>query len=146
MNREKTFLKYLKNKLIAMGFLHHTPKLLLSYQDKNDIRQYGLIHFTFSVNMNSILENGVLPGKEYLYRKEKNLCWLYINYPKDYEKNLSIVKSKGKRSAVDCYIVIKDFSEEQFDNMRIRKESDNAVVLIGILKTRNMKGMMIEAK
>lgn len=88
----------------------------------------------------------MLPGKESLYGKEKNLCWLYVIYPKDYEKNLSIVKSKGKRSAVDCYIVIKDFSEEQLNNMRIRKESDNAVLHIGILKTKNMKGAIIEAK
>lgn len=87
-----------------------------------------------------------MPGKEYLYRKEKNLCWFYINYPKEYEKNLGIVKSKGKRSSVDCYIVIKDFSEEQLNNMRIRKESDNAVVHIGTLKTSNMKGMMLKDK
>lgn len=62
------------------------------------------------------------------------------------KKNLSIVKSKGKRSAVDCCIVIKDFSEEQLNNMRIRKESDNAVVHIGALKTSNMKGIMLENK
>lgn len=146
MNRKKTVFKYLKNKLIKMGFLYHTPKSLLNVQDRNDIKKYGLIHFTFSENINEILKNGVMPGKEYLYRKEKNLCWFYINYPKEYEKNLGIVKSKGKRSGVDCYIIIKDFSEEQLNNMRIRKESDNAVVHRGTLKTSNMRGMMIEDK
>ena len=89
--------KYLKKKLIDMGFLCHTPKSALSCQDKKDIKQYGLIHFTFSENINEISKNGVMPGKEYLYRKEKNLCWFYINYPKEYEKNLGIVKSKGKK-------------------------------------------------
>jgi hypothetical protein len=145
-NGEKKMFKYLKKKLIDMGFLCHTPKSALSCQDKKDIKQYGLIHFTFSKNINEISKNGVMPGKEYLYRKEKNLCWFYINYPKEYEKNLGIVKSKGKRSSVDCYIVIKDFSEEQLNNMRIRKESDNAVVHIGTLKTSNMKGMMLKDK
>lgn len=143
---KKTVFESLKSKLIAMGFLYHTPRSLLSYQDKRDIIQFGLIHFTFSENMSNILKDGVLPGKEALYRKEKNLCWFYINYPEDYEKNLSIVKSKGKRSAVDCCIVIKEFSEEQLNNMRIRKESDNAVVHIGALKTSNMKGIMLENK
>lgn len=63
--------KYLKKKLIDMGFLCHTPKSALSCQDKKDIKQYGLIHFTFSENINEILKNGVMPGKEYLYRKKK---------------------------------------------------------------------------
>lgn len=139
-------LKYLKKKLIRTGFLYHTPKSLLNVKYRNDIKKYGLIHFTFSENINDILKKGVMPGKEYLYRKEKNLCWFYINYPNEYEKNLGIVKSKGKRSGVDCYIIIKDFSEEQLNNMRIRKESDNAVVHIGTLKTSNMKGMMLEDK
>ena len=52
----------------------------------------------------------------------------------------------GSPQSVDCYIVIKDFSEEQLNNMRIRKESDNAVVHIGTLKTSNMKGMMLKDK
>lgn len=146
MKRKKTVFKSLKSKLIAMGFLYHTPKSLLSYQDKKDIIQYGLIHFTFSENKSDILKNGVLPGKEALYRKEKNLCWFYINYPEDYKKNLRIVKSKGKRSTIDCCIVIKDFSEEQLNNMCIRKENDNAVVHIGALKTSNMKGIMLKNK
>ena len=98
--------KYLKKKLIDMGFLCHTPKSALSSQDKKDIKQYGLIHFTFSENINEILKNGVMLGKEYLYRKEKYFCWFYINYPKEYEKNLGIVKSQGKRSGVDCFIVL----------------------------------------
>lgn len=48
--------KYLKKKLIDMGFLCHTPKSALSCQDKKDIKQYGLIHFTFSENINEILK------------------------------------------------------------------------------------------
>ena len=138
--------KYLKKKLIDMGFLCHTPKSALSCQDKMDIKQYGLIHFCFAENMNNILERGLIPGEKPLFRREKNLCWLYINYPNKFEENLSIVRSKGARIGVDCYIQFKDFSEEQMNNMLIRKEVDNAVVHRGTLKTSNMKGMMIEGK
>ena len=81
-----------------------------------------------------------------MYKNEENFCWFYINYPEAYEKNLNIIKSKGKRAYVDCYVIIKDFSEKQLNNMLIRRESDNAVVHIGILKTGNMKKFMIEDK
>ena len=146
MNIVKKLFLYLKNKLIQMNFLYHTPKSPLNEQEQNDIKKYGLIHFTFSEKIENILENGVIPGKEYMYKNEENFCWFYINDPETYEKNLNIIKSKGKRAYVDCYVIIKDFSEKQLNNMLIRKESDNAVVHIGILKTSNMKKFMIEDK
>ena len=143
MNKKIAIFECLKDKLIKMGFLYHTPKSLLNVQDRNDVKKYGLIHFTFSENIEKILENGVIPGKDYLYRKEKNLCWFYINYPETYSQNLKVIKSKGQRSNVDCYIIIKGFSEKQLNNMRIRKENDNAVVHIGVLKTNNMEDVEI---
>ena len=38
---KKTVFESLKSKLIAMGFLYHTPRSLLSYQDKRDIKGFS---------------------------------------------------------------------------------------------------------
>lgn len=84
---KKTVFESLKSKLIAMGFLYHTPRSLLSYQDKRDIIQFGLIHFTFSENMSNILKDGVLPGKEALYRKEKIYVGFILTIPKTMKKS-----------------------------------------------------------
>ena len=93
MNIVKKLFLYLKNKLIQMNFLYHTPKSPLNEQEQNDIKKYGLIHFTFSEKIENILENGVIPGKEYMYKNEENFCWFYINDPETYEKNLNIINN-----------------------------------------------------
>lgn len=128
-----------KRSLIKLGILYHVPKDLLNEREKRDIIKYGLVHFTFSKNIDSILTKGVVPGKEALYKKERNLCWFYIGYPDKYKEYLGIIRSKGERSKVDCIIKIYGLTEEDLNNMYIRRENDNAVVYRGVLKTNNMQ-------
>lgn len=47
MNIVKKLFSYLKNKLIQMNFLYHTPKSPLNEQEQNDIKNMDLyiLHF-----------------------------------------------------------------------------------------------------
>lgn len=69
--------KYLKKKLIDMGFLCHTPKSALSCQDKKDIKQYGLIHFTFSKTLMRYRKWRNARKRIFVSKRKKSLLVLY---------------------------------------------------------------------
>ena len=126
--------------LICTAIIHifwsmwHTPKKELNNETIDFIKKNGVQHFTHSSKVKSILSNGIIPHSERKMKKcEENLIWLYPNNCfKSHKK--SILK---KRKNSNTVIIIKDLSDEQIQNMRIRK-SDQAISYKGVLFTDNM--------
>ena len=113
----------------------HTPKKELNNETIDFIKKNGVQHFTHSSNVNSILSKGIIPHSGRKMKKgEENLIWLYPN--NDFETHKKSILKKRKNS--DTVIIIKNLSDEQFQNMRIRK-SDQAISYNGILITDNME-------
>ena len=88
---------------------------------------------------------GVTGGNKKPMRKiETNYTWFYINLPVAFEKNKNIIHSKGERILYDGCVIIREITEEQLDNMRIRRKLDNAVIFPGTLLTDDIKGFTID--
>lgn len=116
----------------------HFPEKKLSYELREIIKVYGLMHFTLSENVESILENGVHPRlKKPMNYLEQNMVWTYIAYPPMFTDKINEIHSKGEREKYDAVIFIKNLSEEQLNKMRYRRNPE-AVVYEGILKTDKM--------
>lgn len=122
----------------------HTPRLALTANEVMLIRKYGLIHFTRRENVEDILKKGVMPHPQNaLFRREKEMVWFYIVAPYLFEQQAEKIHKKGSRSEYDACVIIRELSEGDMKNLRIRKK-DGAVVHIGTLKTNNMKGMFLD--
>lgn len=126
-------------KYIWKCMIYHTPKEMLSVEQRKDIVRNGLVHFTKSNAVASIMENGLMyNSSRAMKRAEKKMVWAYIYDPEDPKKNLEVIRSKGDRSSTDAMIIIKGISEEQLNNMRCRPKLDDAIAHIGNLKTADM--------
>jgi len=118
---------------------YHTPTGILSDQEINLIKRNGLIHFTEYENKASIEKNGILGNqKKPMRKKEKGFTWFYIYDKALFEEKRDIVHSKGERSNYDAYVIIKELSDEQLAQLRIRRETDDAIIYPSSLKTSNM--------
>ena len=116
----------------------HYPAHTLTDEKINLIRKYGVIHFTRRENVVDIMREGLRPNSAAaLYRREKDMVWMYIADPKLFEQQRDAVHKKGSRSSYDAYIIIQGLTEEELKKMRYRKK-DGAVVHFGRLKTCNM--------
>ena len=124
--------------LIFTLVVWHYPHTPLSTDLRQAIKQYGLVHFTFNSNTDSIVKNGVEPDNS---RKmswlEKDMVWTYINYPGSFDANLADVRRKGKRKDYDAAVYIKELTDEQIDQMRQLRQT-NVIVFRGTLKTLKM--------
>lgn len=126
------------------SIFYHTPKEKLNKSEIDKIKQSGLIHFCNSRNVNSIVKEGVKGGLKAPMKKiEKNYTWYYINEEQNFEKNKRIVQGKGERKNYDMCIIIKKLTEEQLEELRIRRKLDDAVIYPGTLKTDDMKAQSI---
>ena len=76
-------------------------------------------------------------------KAEKNFTWYYINEEQNFEKNKRIVHEKGERKNYDMCIIIKELTEEQLKDLRIRRKLDDAGIYPGTLKTDDMKAQSI---
>lgn len=119
----------------------HTPKDKLNENEKEQIRKNGLVHFTRSCCLNSILKDGVDGRKgSALSKNEVDFAWFYIYDASTFDSNYDRIKAKGERKNYDACIIIRDLSKEQLDGLLIRRKYDGAVVYKGALKTNNMEG------
>lgn len=118
---------------------YHTPTELLSDQEINSIKLNGLIHFTEYENKASIEKHGILGNKKRAMRKkEKGFTWFYIYDEAQFDEKLDIVHSKGERIKYNAFAVIKELSDEQLTELRIRRKIDDAIIYPASLKTANM--------
>lgn len=126
------------------SIIFHTPKHALNEIQKEQIRKYGLVHFTYDYNLDSIMENGLIAdSKKAMTKDEIGFVWLYINNPEEFIGKMELVHHKGDRKNYNAYVTFKELSSEQIDQLLIRSEVDNAVVYRGVLKTTNMKGELL---
>ncbi len=116
---------------------YHTPKDRLNKNEIDRIKKYGLVHLSYKANEDSIRKNGIKYGHTNPMRKcEKCFTWFYINDPDRFEEHVKIVHSKGVRKDYDIYVVIKELTENQINDIRIRrKHYDCAVIYPGTLYT-----------
>ena len=83
----------------AVWVIAHSPKHNLSTRKIADIKKYGLMHFTDSENVASILEKGLIPNNEKkLFVTEHDLVWTYIANPSQYNKKVREIHKKGKEN------------------------------------------------
>lgn len=116
----------------------HYPKYKLSAQQVADIKKYGLMHFTDSENVASILEKGLIPdGKKAVLKAERDMVWTYIANPNKYDKRVREIHRKGKRKSYDSVIYFKNISDDDILKMRCRIFTE-VVVYPGTYKTSNM--------
>lgn len=116
--------------------LMHEASDPLTQEMKDDIKKYGLAHYTRAENLNSILTEGIKPGKPYT-RRESGLVWTFIAYPDKELKHRKDIQGKGDRKNYDAVIIIKGITDEMLSKMTCRKEKEY-VVYKGILKTNDM--------
>ena len=121
------------------GIVYHTPRNKLTEEEIETVKKNGVIHFTYYDKAKSIEKTELRPNeKKALFKKERDLVWVFLNEEKNFERNLKTVHSKGDRSAYDAYVIIKNLSDEQIKSLKIRKETDFAVSHKGSLKTNSM--------
>lgn len=139
-------MKLLKGiKAFIYSVIYHTPKEKLNLEERESIRNNGLIHFCERKNINSIISEGVKGNlAKAMRKKEKGFTWFYIYDKSQFYNQLKIIHEKGERSKYDSYIIIKDLSNEQMDMLRIRRKVDNAVIYPESLKTKQMEGYHIK--
>ena len=117
----------------------HLPKHKLNRERIQEIKKYGLMHFTLKEHVPDILLYGLKPdSKKAMNFLERQMVWMYIANPASYEEKLREVHSKGKRSDYNAVIFIRDITDEDIHNMRWRKRPE-AIVHIGTFKTSDMK-------
>ena len=79
----------------------HYPAHTLTDEQINLIRKYGVIHFTRRENVVDIMREGLRPNSAAaLYRREKDMVWMYIADPKLFEQQRDAVHKKGSRSSL----------------------------------------------
>lgn len=126
--------------------IEHNPKHNLSTRQIADIKKYGLMHFTDSENVASILEKGLIPNNEKkLFVTEHDLVWTYIANPSQYNKKVREIHKKGKRESYDSVIFLKNISDEDLSKMSCRIFPE-AVVYPGTYKTSDMIAKEIDRK
>lgn len=124
--------------VITLTFIH-LPNKKLDVKTKELIRQRGLIHFTTKENLVEILKHG-FKGKisemSLMEKRMGEMIWFYIQEPHKNLEHLNIVKRKHRKSEYEVGIIVSDFTDEEFDKMRIRKGlfKDNAVIYLGEMK------------
>lgn len=103
------------------------------------IKHNGLVHFTRYIFKESIEKNGILGNFEkYMLKKERGFSWYYIMDEETFYEKLDIVHSKGKRKEYDAFAIIKDLNDDQISKLRIRRETDYAIIFPDTLKTNNI--------
>jgi hypothetical protein len=118
----------------------HVPQKRIPESLKEKILQDGLIHFTRYQDALNIQKEGLIAGKKKpMYNKEKEMVWLYINSERLFDENKKNVLSKGKRSEYDAAVIFNEITELQIENMRIRDNSDNAIVHVGDFKSESIE-------
>lgn len=128
---------------IILG-IRHTPRQKLTEKQKEEIRKYGLRHFTNCENIPYILQDGLIPyPKKAMLLWERKMVWVWINRPDTFEADKKKTQSKGDRRSYDSVIIIEDLSEEQLNHLLYRP-SDGAIVHIGSLKTEHISYKKIE--
>lgn len=131
----------------------HTPRCVLNDDDKKRITSYGLFHYTEEAKAFMIISNGLRnDNKKSLIKSEKDLVWLYIADPEEIVDKCKIVNSKTNRDTYDTIVLFKNVTDEQMDNLRIRrtpkllkrffeifkfKYNDEAVVYKGVFDASN---------
>ncbi|SFC14415.1 hypothetical protein [Ruminococcus albus] len=118
---------------------YHTPKAKLNEQEIEMIKQNGLVHFTRYINKDSIEKNGILGNWEkYIFKSERGFSWYYIMNKETFHDKLDLVHSKGKRKEYDAFAIIKNLNDEQISKLRIRRETDDAIIYPDTLKTNKI--------
>lgn len=118
--------------------VRHYPRHKLSAQQIADIKKYGLMHFTDSENVASILEKGLIPdGKKAVLKAERDMVWTYIANPNKYNKRVREIHRKGKRKSYDSVVYLKNISDDDILKMRCRIFTE-VVVYPGTYKTSDM--------
>ncbi len=101
----------------------HTPKERLTSDEIEQVKEYGLVHFTRFENLDSIKEKGIVAGK-HLCRSEKGCTWFCIAVPEKLSESLDSVHSKGERSSYDAYVIVRGLTDEQISELRINRYND----------------------
>lgn len=123
---------------LSLRFRHY-PGYRLNEIQLERIKKYGLVHFTYSDRAEKIIDEGLIPGKEKpMYRRERDMVWMFIADPQKFEENLKDVHSKGPRKDYDTAVFIKELSDEQLGKLRCRRDKEY-VTYRGCLKTSDMK-------
>lgn len=96
------------------------------------LSQYGLFHATTETVAELIKANGLKPSDKPLFRREKNMVWLYPNNPTKNHANISQVLNKGKRKNYTHVVVFTNFTDEIIEKLRSRSW-DDAIIHDGLL-------------
>lgn len=86
--------------------INHLPKQKINPKVKALIVESGLMHFTKWENAIQIQRAVLIPNKRKAMssRFEKDLVWLYINNPEEFQSRRDIVLSKGNRKEYDAVV------------------------------------------
>ncbi len=118
---------------------YHTPKAKLTEKEIEMIKQNGLVHFTRYIYKDSIEKNGILGNWEkYIFKRERGFSWYYIMNKETFQEKLDLIHSKGKRKEYDAFAIIKSLNDEQISKLRIRRETDDAIIYPDTLKTNKI--------
>ena len=111
----------------------HTPNKILTDNQLHNLAEYGLFHVTTKDAAKAIAAGGLKPSdKKPLFRREKNMVWLYPNNPTKNHANISQVLNKGKRKSYTHVVVFTNFTDEIIEKLRSRSW-DDAIIHDGLL-------------
>ncbi len=92
----------------AIMSVRHYPGDEMDAETKKRVDEFGLIHFTFHKNIESIRKYGLMPDDDKkMGKKEGNFVWCFLGDPACFEQNLLHVRTKGDRKYVDTVVIIK---------------------------------------
>ena len=123
----------------------HLPKKCIDARMAKDIKKFGLIHFTTIKCAKSIVKTGLEPGHKLpMSCFEKNMVWMYINYPWNFDRNLAELRSKGVRKHSDAVVYFYGIEDNQIEKMRNKKNTDY-IVHLGIFYSKKMKYRILDS-
>lgn len=126
--------------ILLLPIISHIPFYSLSTEDKEHIKNYGLIHFTTADRLQSIISNGLIGEVSYENIFEEflgKLVWTYeYKTPDDIaKKHVHLLEYGGNNYSNNYSICLRltGFSDETLKQLRTRHGifSDHAIVYKG---------------
>ena len=122
----------------------HLPRFKVDQKSAQQIKTYGLIHFTLNQNVESILKEGLIPDdSKKMSFLEKDMVWFFDADPAKYHRNLAEVRSKGFRKDVDTVVLFKKDCIS-ISELKMRRKPQ-AIVHIGRVDSKYLEVMSIDA-
>jgi hypothetical protein len=112
----------------------HTPNQILTDNQLDGLHANGLFHATTKEAADSIAVDGLKPStKKPLFRREKNMVWLYPNNPTKNSEYIKQILNKGKRKNSTHVVLFSGLDSETIEKLRSRVW-DDAIIHDGLLK------------